>query len=602
MLSIVAAWLHPPDAAREAATMHRPRTKALDVPPERRSVGRSPGVRSAEQADAPPPGLRSAVWVLALPDQLTNEVGPLASDPQAGVLLVESDEWMSRRPNHRQRLALLLLNAREFADECRAAGRAVHCERGAAPMVELVRSAHRSLAPAGPIVCMQPAEREMRAELEPLVAEGLLRFVPHEGWMTSPDDLGPMPKGGWRMDAFYRRVRKRLGIMVDASGRPEGGAWSFDAENRERWDGVPAAPEPPVFAMTPRRAEVQRELNERFAHHPGTVDVCALPATLEDTHALWAWALRDCLPHFGPFEDAMSTRSRGLFHSRISPVLNLLRILPARLVKDVLALDIPLACREGFVRQVIGWREFVHHIHDATDGFRSGVGRSTGPVAARPGDGGFARWSGRAWSPSVRAPDEVDGGARPSWAAKDGGGTTPIPPAFWGAPSGLRCLDQVVEGVWAESWSHHITRLMVLGNLATLLEVDPRELADWFWVAYMDAWDWVVEPNVLGMATYSAGDVMTTKPYVCGSAYIRKMGDFCDGCRFQPGTTCPITPMYWAFLSRHEASLRENPRMSLVMGSVRKRSADQRRGDERVASIVRELLVHGKPITVEALR
>jgi deoxyribodipyrimidine photolyase-related protein len=354
--------------------------------------------------------------------------------------------------------------------------------------------------------------------------------------------------------------------------------------------------------MTRRRADVEREVLERFAHHPGVLDVRALPATLQDTHELWSWALRACLPHFGPFEDAMSTRSRGLFHSRISPVLNLLRILPQRLVRDVLALDIPLACREGFVRQVIGWREFVHHVHEATDGFRMGLGGAAGPVAAAPGDAGFVRWSGASWTPAGSAPAGVDGGVRPSWAAGCGGGGTPLPPAFWGAASGLRCLDQVVEGVWAEAWSHHITRLMVLGNLATLLEVDPRELADWFWVAYMDAWDWVVEPNVLAMATYSAGEVMTTKPYVCGSAYLRKMGDFCDGCRFTPGSTCPITPMYWAFLSRHEASLRENPRMSLVMGSVRKRSPEQRSDDERVATIVRELLVHGKPITVEALR
>ncbi|MEY4833270.1 MAG: hypothetical protein RL527_1483 [Planctomycetota bacterium] len=554
------------------------------------------------KGSAEPSVATDAPWVLVLPDQLTQEVGPLARDPRSGVILLESDEWMSRRPYHRQRLALLLLNSREFAEECRAAGRRVHVACGRASMAELIRDVHRSIGGAGPILCMQPAEREMRSELAPLAAEGLLAFVPHQGWMTTTDDFGPTPKGGWRMDAFYRRVRKRLGILVDPAGRPEGGAWSFDAENRERWDGVPASPEPPTFAMTRRRADVEREVLERFAHHPGVLDVRALPATLQDTHELWSWALCACLPHFGPFEDAMSTRSRGLFHSRISPVLNLLRILPQRLVRDVLALDIPLACREGFVRQVIGWREFVHHVHEATDGFRTGLGGAAGPVAAAPGDAGFVRWSGASWTPAGSAPAGVDGGVRPSWAARCGGGGTPLPPAFWGAASGLRCLDVVVEGVWSEAWSHHITRLMVLGNLATLLEVDPRELADWFWVAYMDAWDWVVEPNVLAMATYSAGEVMTTKPYVCGSAYLRKMGDFCDGCRFTPGSTCPITPMYWAFLSRHEASLRENPRMSLVMGSVRKRSPEQRSDDERVATIVRELLVHGKPITVEALR
>ena len=158
----------------------------------------------------------------------------------------------------------------------------------------------------------------------------------------------------------------------------------------------------------------------------------------------------------------------------------------------------------------------------------------------------------------------------------------------------MRCLDEVVQGVWQEGWSHHITRLMVLGNLATLLDVDARELADWFWVAYADAWDWVVEPNVLAMATYSAGGVMTTKPYVAGSAYLRKMGDFCEGCEFHPERDCPLTALYWAFLGRHERSLQANPRMKLVMAALRKRPADRRRADAATFVHVRDVLVKGE--------
>ncbi|MBM4115691.1 MAG: cryptochrome/photolyase family protein, partial [Phycisphaerae bacterium] len=214
--------MHPWSVGREATAMPRKQTKAADARPKDRRASpvksvAARGARAAAQA-------RASAWVLALPDQLTQDIGPLARDRHAGVILVESDEWMSRRPYHRQRLALLLLNAREFAEECRAAGRAVHCAQGRASIVDLVRSAHRELGAEGPIVCMQPAEHEMRAELAPLVKEGVLSFVAHEGWMTTADDLGPMPKGGWRMDAFYRRVRKRLDIMVDDAGRPEGGA------------------------------------------------------------------------------------------------------------------------------------------------------------------------------------------------------------------------------------------------------------------------------------------------------------------------------------------------------------------------------------------
>ena len=216
---------------------------------------------------------------------------------------------------------------------------------------------------------------------------------------------------------------------------------------------------------------------------------------------MWTWARRHCLVHFGPYEDAMSVRSTGLFHSRMSPLMNIGRMPARRMVQDVQAMELPIASTEGFIRQVLGWREFVRWVHAETDGFRDAW-----PVAPVPGDGGFNAWSGAPWPAPAPAPAGVAGGAQPQTLGAD----TPLPPAFWGTESGMHCLDRVVADVWREGWSHHITRLMVLGNLATLLDVQPRALADWFWVAYMDAWDWVVEPTVLAMATYATGGVMTT--------------------------------------------------------------------------------------------
>ena len=159
-------------------------------------------------------------------------------------------------------------------------------------------------------------------------------------------------------------------------------------------------------------------------------------------------------------------------------------------------------------------------------------------------------------------------GAQPLCAL---GCDTPLPPAYWGEQSGLACLDTVVSDVWAEGYSHHITRLMILSNLATLLDVRPRELTDWFWVAYTDAYDWVVEPNVLGMGTYALGGLMTTKPYVSGAAYINRMSDYCGLCAFNPKTDCPFASLYWAFLARHEAVLKSNPRLRMPMASLGKR-------------------------------
>ena len=398
------------------------------------------------------------------------------------------------------------------------------------------------------------------------------------------------------MDAFYRSVRARTGILMKA-GAPVGGKISFDTENRERWDGIPPAPEPPRFERTALRAEVERDVLERYARHPGRLDVEALPATHADAELLWRWGLEQCLAWFGPYEDAMSERSRGVFHTRISPVLNLGRIAPRRLVEDAVSSGAPLQSVEGFVRQVIGWREFVRHVHNATDGFRV-LGGATQPVRRDPGDAGWSRWSGTPWERSAPLPAGVDGGAAPVHLGTD---RTPLPVAYWGAPSGMRCLDHVVEGVWDEAWSHHITRLMVLGNLATLLDVDARELTDWFWVAYMDAWDWVVEPNVLGMASFAAGPVMTTKPYVSGSAYLDKMGDSCGACAFSPEGSCPVTRLYWAFLARHEPTLRTNPRMKLVLGSLRRRSDVERARDEAAFVHVRDVLVEGGKISPDSV-
>lgn len=159
----------------------------------------------------------------------------------------------------------------------------------------------------------------------------------------------------------------------------------------------------------------------------------------------------------------------------------------------------------------------------------------------------------------------------------------------------------MVADVWAEGYSHHITRLMVLSNLATLLDVSPRELTDWFWVAYTDAFDWVVEPNVLAMGTYAVGDLMTTKPYVSGAAYIAKMSDYCQTCQFNPNTNCPITSMYWAFLARHVSLLNNNGRMRLSLRALERRAPNKRKRDAQVFAAVQGMLQVGKPIDCHAM-
>jgi deoxyribodipyrimidine photolyase-related protein len=526
---------------------------------------------------------RGRASVLVRPGQLTCETGPLSErDPASTiVILVESREWLSRRPYHRQRIATLLLAQRAFALEQAERGALVRWIESDGTMIDALDAA----LPERGAIAMRPDEREVRAELAPLLRDDRLRIVPNGLHLTTAEDLQlARAEGGWRMDRFYRTVRKRTGTLMER-GKPVGGKFSFDAENRRPWSGSPPAPEPPRFAGTALRSEVEHLVARRYADHPGRLDIDAIPATAADVASLWAWAKAACLPHFGPFEDAMSVRSRGLFHTRLTPQLNLGRIAPRRLIEEVEAMELPLSSKEGFIRQVLGWREFVRQVHDATDGFRAGAGAA---VAARPGDGGYARWSGRPWS-AASPPPGVDGGATPNVLDA----RTPLPPAWWGRESGLACLDRVVADVWEEGWSHHITRLMVLANIATLLDVDPRELTDWFWVAYADAYDWVVEPNVLGMGTFAIGDLMTTKPYVAGSAYLDRMGDYCGLCRFRPGSTCPLTALYWDFLRRHERELADNRRLALPLASMRRRAAEATR--ERATFVhVRDVLVRGE--------
>ena len=528
-------------------------------------------------------------WIYVPYDQLTSAIGPLAGDPsKLGVIFVESPKKAAQRPYHKQKLALVLSNQRHFAIE--------QAERGVAVRYVVAKDGYASaLMPLskelGPLRMMQAAERELRIELAQLVASKAIIVEPHAGWLTEEQDFleSVGPESPWRMDAFYRHVRRKTNILMDR-GKPFGGKFSFDAENRKPWKGEPPAPTPPRFDPDAITEEVAELVSAHFGHHPGELNLAHLPASLRDAETYWRWAFEECVPTFGPFEDAMSTKSTGLFHTRLAALLNIHRLLPVRVVHDVATNDrIPLASREGYVRQILGWREFVHHVHHQTDGFRK-LPAGEPALATAPEDGGFGRWRGKAW-PVPTTPG--GGGAKPSFLDAH----EPLPVAYWGEPSGLSCLNHVVGDVWREGWSHHISRLMVLANLATLLGFEPREVTDWFWVAYIDAYDWVVEPNVLAMGTFGVTDMMTTKPYVSGAAYIDRMSDYCGTCAFHPKKNCPITRLYWSFFARGEALLSRNARLINPLSSLRKRSEADKREDARIFENVRGALARGEVMT-----
>ena len=523
-------------------------------------------------------------WIYVPYDRLHDGVGPLAETrpEDAIVVLMESRAKGTRRPYHKKKLTLVLSAMRHFAlDQAERGCRVIY---GASPhsfgegLLELQAKWAWS-----ELVVNRPAERELRVELAAAKAAGLrLREVEDTAWLSTTADFervfGPMKvrdqTAGQRqylMDRFYRAMRQKTGFMM-RGGKPVGGKFSFDAENRKPYRGEIPVPPRPVFAPDAITLEVMELIEQRHPEHFGKLEGFDLAVTRKDAEASWAFSLEHLLPHFGPYEDAMSTAEPDLFHSMTSPQLNLTLLRPVDLVRDVAeayeAAKVPLGSAEGFVRQVLGWREFMRHIHEATDGFRT-----------------------LAPSASLMA------GAAPSYLEAH----KALPPVYWGTTSGMRCMDTVVAGVVDNGWSHHITRLMVLSNLATLAGFSPRELTDWFWFGYVDAYDWVVEPNVLGMATFADGGLTATKPYVSGAAYINRMSDFCGKCALDPKNalgpgSCPFTAMYWSFLARNEEKLSPLNRMAMPLNTMRKKSAIERealraRADEAIAQLERGQIV-----------
>jgi deoxyribodipyrimidine photolyase-related protein len=532
---------------------------------------------------------KKRVWVFIAYDQLNDQIGPLADrDPsEIGIILIEN-RWKARqRPYHKQKLALVLANLRHFALEQAKRGVAIRHVTGDAPYREILAS---EVAKFGPVMVMRPAEYELRVDLAPLIELGGLREIPHNGWLTSREQfINSQSASRWRMDSFYRFVRRETGILM-AGGKPLGGKFSYDPANRLPWKGDPPAAVPPEFRPDEITAEVLGLVERDFSQHPGQLKPENLAATHADAERLWQWAQRECLPHFGPFEDAMSQSSRTIFHSRISALLNLHRLLPSRVIRDVEEMEIPLASKEGFIRQILGWREFMHHVHEATDGFHK-IGSKAIPTADQPDDGGFSRWT-RAKSTAASTKEK-----RPAEVAKVSRPKNELPLAYWGDPSGLNCLDTVVREVWEDAYGHHITRLMVLSNIATLLEVSPRELTDWFWIAYADAYDWVVEPNVLGMGTFALGDLFTTKPYISGASYINRMSDYCGGCAFDPKKNCPLIRLYWAFLERHQDEFGANIRMAMPYRNLMRRKPSDKKKDREVFEWAVRTLRAGKNLS-----
>jgi deoxyribodipyrimidine photolyase-related protein len=462
------------------------------------------------------------VWVLG--DQLRRDLGPLASVTPSThrVLLVESQAKLASKRWHVQRLHLVVAAMARFADELRAEGFTVDHRR--APSLAAGLHAHRSAFSPGRVVAMEPASWDGRGLLARLGVD----LEPTTQFLCHPDEFAAWATGRatLKMEDFYRWQRRRLGYLMDGD-EPAGGAWNFDAENRQPppKDGRNHWPEPLTTALDDLDADVVARL-------PAAVTWGAPPdgtwaTTRADALRRLHHFVEHVLPGFGPHEDAMTTGSWHVAHSLLSPYLNI-GLLSPREVCDAAeaayrAGRVPIASAEGFVRQIIGWREYVWGLY----------------------------WL---WMPSYRHENAL-------------GAHRPLPPLFTGAPTRMRCVSETLATLHDHGWVHHIQRLMVLGNLALLAGVDPWAMTEWMWASFVDGAEWVMLPNVVGMALHADGGRMATKPYAAGGAYIDRMSDYCRGCPFDRSArtgehACPFTTLYWDFLDRHRDRFLRNARVA----------------------------------------
>jgi deoxyribodipyrimidine photolyase-related protein len=469
---------------------------------------------------------------LILGDQLMADNPAL--DGAQRVLFVESQATLARVNLHRRRAHVVLSAMRHRADVLRETSEVEVVERRGA------RSFAQALRDERDVVCAAPNRAGAREHLEGLG----VRLVPSNQFLTDPDAFAAWAKGRRRlvMEDFYREQRRRHGVLVDEHGEPEGGRWNLDSENRRPPREGLSAPDPWTPAEDAIDAEVRTDLDRwRGLRLWGEDGPRAFAVTPGEARSALRSFVAARLAGFGPWQDAMVAGERTLFHSRLSVPLNLGVLEPLRAVRAAERAyrrgDAPLQSVEGFVRQIIGWREYV--------------------------------W-GMYWLRRDRWPR-----ANALRARRD------LPQAYLGRETGWNCLDTVVRGVHEDGYAHHIERLMVLGTTLLMAGVKPWEAVRWFERGFVDGAEWVMAPNAAGMALFADGGEMMTKPYAAGGNYINRMSNFCPGCRYRPNVrtgleACPVTALYWDFIARHGEGLRDNRRMQMPLKTLQRMDPDER--------------------------
>ncbi len=486
--------------------------------------------------------------VLILGDQLDANASALQGfDPQQDLLwMAEVAEESTHVWSSKQRTTVFLSAMRHFAQQLRERGLPLHYTRldDPANAGTLAGELNRSLQQYQPAALLMTAPGDWRV-LQALRGVATARGLPLEirddtHFFSTVRDFARHAQGRkqLRLEYFYRELRQRTGILMQ-DGKPVGGQWNFDEQNRGSFGktGPGVLPAPTRFEPDAITREVITLVQIRFATHPGSLDSFGWPVTREQALQALDAFIAQRLPLFGQYQDALWEGEVWLYHSHLSCALNLKLLNPREVCSAAEAAwhcgHAPLAAVEGFIRQILGWREYVRGIY---------------------------------WT---QMPDYLERNAMNASA--------PLPDFYWTGDTDMACLRDAITQTLQHGYAHHIQRLMVTGLYALLTGVDPKQLHEWYLAVYVDAVEWVELPNTLGMSQYADGGVMASKPYIATGKYIARMSNHCRGCRYDPDKAsgpdaCPFTVHYWDYLRRHEAVLKQNPRMALQVRNLQRRS------------------------------
>ena len=485
--------------------------------------------------------------VLILGDQLDRQ-SPALKDfdfQNDEVIMIESIPEAQVVWSHKAKIALFLSAMRHFAEELKADGYPIHYVRDS--KLSIADSLKRILLEKGVkhFVCIEPGEWRLKQAIEGLAQGSDLQLDMREDdhfycshrefkeWAANKKEL--------RLEFFYRFMRKTHNILLDKDGNPEGGQWNFDQDNRKPYpkSGPGIIETPILFEPDAITQEVLAFVRENYSEHPGSLEHFRWPVTRDEALEALRYFVDYRLRNFGIYQDAMWTDTPYGWHSILSSSLNLKLLNPREVISAVLGAwkkySLDLSAVEGFIRQILGWREFVRGMYYLD-------------------------------MPKMASDNFYDHQrALPDW--------------YWTGKTKMRCMQDAVGQTLQYGYAHHIQRLMVTGNFALLAEILPSAVCDWYLAVYVDAIEWVELPNTAGMALFANGGRFTSKPYIASGAYIKRMSNYCGTCQYKPDirfgeSACPVTTLYWNFLIKHRQQFDSNPRTRLMTANLKKINDD----------------------------